>query len=488
MQLRKSILAFIVWSVFVVVFSGFGFANSPTNRVSGVLQMEIIEPYGIVPQQNRYFVQTWDGQNHRRTYFTTKSDKIDFSQFVNKEVTVLGSGDSNNFVVSQVVSKESDSRPLIEDIPSDAIVAPFTMPPSTLGTRTILFMLVHHGQTPTTSFVPAQIKEWGMTGDISAKNFVKTSSFDRFSFVGSIDPTGDVTPWLPLTASPDNCEQNMGNAWRMEADNLAEAQGFSKTAYKFRVVLFAPIPGCNLTAMAQVGIFGDSTGVVYATMQLPSSGQQSDLVDKLDTLVHELEHNLGQAEHSNGQQTENGPILTQRDNGDSLGSNRLVMNHLVNRMKFGWLTTAQIYPTISVRGQHRFLIQSPSRPSKGIGPNSPPVGGVIELRNLDGTLSNKLMVLETRTRSTYFDVFESDIASFVGGVAIRIVNRNLEASSTGTVLLDTTPLTPCCDDAALNPGRSFTVNQYGVTVSAAASMLNRVWVTVNLGDNYPVSQ
>ncbi|QQS22841.1 hypothetical protein IPM19_04420 [bacterium] len=499
MKVRMYLPAFIAGMIVVgaFCFSLIASANA-TRQVSGVLRMEIIEPYGEMPMQIRYFVQYWDGKNFRHTYIADKSG-ADFAAVLNKEVVISGRGTDDLFEMNELKASsktakqnalpaESTSsiqqRSAIGENPTVAPNTPFTMPQATLGFRNTLFMLAHRGAVPSTSYTPQQIKRWGMTDVMSANMFFRNSSFWKFGLKGVIDPEGDVTPWLPITVGPEDCFQGMMNSWRMQADDLAEAQGFSKTAYKFRVLLYAPMETCTLTASAQVGVFGDPNGVVYIFMQIPSSGTDEDLQDRLHTLIHEFNHSFGQAEHSNGQQFENGPILLQKDHADSLGTG-LIMNHLINRIKFGWLSPAQRYPVVSSRGRHRILIQTPSRPGKGIGPNVPPPGIFIELRNLDGTLSDKVMVLETRSLMPYYDMFPSDVQGYVGGLGIRLVSKDLENTATGTVLIDSTPETECCKDAPLRPGRTFSMAKYGVTITTAASIRYQVWVTLDLGNNYP---
>lgn len=472
------------------------FAESP-REIRGSLQMEVIETRANAEQfeaeastQVRYFVQSWDGANFRRTYLAPKQE-FDLPALLHQEVILRGRGTDHRFLPSSITGTEitrteelgSAERQTAALSPT---VGPFTTPTPTLGSRTALFLLAYHGNTPTTSYTPAQIKQWGMTGEMSANRFFQASSFGQFSLTGINDPTGDVTPWLRLSGSADNCFQNMGNAWRIEADNLAEAQGYSKTAYKFRVILFAPIPNCSLSAMAGVGVFGNPSEVMYSFIQLSPNGTDEDLQDNLFVLIHELEHNFGQSEHSNGQQYEGGPILDTRDNGDSMGSNKLIMNHAVNRIKLGWLTTWQQSRTYVTRGTHRLQLQSPSQPWPRTSPVLRPLSaGFIELRNLDGTLADKVMVLETRTNLAPHDQFGTDTQAYVGGVAVRLVSRNLAAPGTGTLILDSTPATFCCKDAPVVVGRSFTFSTYGVTVTPSRSVWGRVNVTINLGTNYP---
>ncbi len=499
------------------------------SSLQGVVRFLVVEGTEEQPSHFRFFLEQCDGapcnfaseQSKQATsknpisksididhiYLTNKSGKIDLRDLVNKEVILRGeSQTAQNFFPfgKKTEGLETDFNVLeiekvVEEPTVNHLVAPpLNIPPASTGQRKVLAMLVNFQVAPTMPYSQQQIKDWVFTGPKSARKFFEDSSFynastnEGMTLVGNNDPSGDVTPWLSLSGPQTNCAQNMFNEWRIQADNLAEAQGFSKLTYQTRLVLYAPIPGCSLGAQATVAAFGDQSAVTYVFIQLPA-GSQEILDTRLSALVHEIEHNLGQGAHSNGQQTEGGPILEYFDRADPLASSVITFNSNVNRIKFGWTSISQMYPAIEYRkpgGQSYMVrIQTPSQRTKGIGPSSPPIGAFIVLRDMNGNPTGEAFVLERRRSTGLWDQFGTDVQAYNLGLAIRKVSLNLSSGFNGSVIQDTTPATACCKDAPLVPGpsgsASWTSNLYGVTIKAYTGSVSGMLVEITLGGNYP---
>jgi hypothetical protein len=509
---KQSLAAFLIavlLGIYVVQLTSVNATEDPLESIHGVVRVQVVEATEEAPSYYKFFVEQCNGdlcdftamKENVNIQFVYLSGKFDFLQMANKEVYLVGQSynklnlfDENrkidfsfnqNFEVSKV-------EKVIEPPPVNELVAtPISVPPPTLGSRNVLAMLINFQQAPTTPYNQQQIKNWVFTGPNSARRYFEDSSFNQFTIKGQIDPTGDVTPWLSLTANQSaDCGENLFNAWRIEADNLAEAQGYSKTAYKIRLMLHAPIPNCSWSALATVGTFGDTSGVTYVFLQIPANGSEAGLRIVFTALVHEMEHCLGQGAHANGQETESGPVMEYEDRSDPMG-NAITFNNNIHRIKFGWHTTAQLYPAIETRKAvpERFRLQTPAVATKGIGPSSPPIGAFIVLRDMSGNPTGEVFMLERRRSVGQWDQFGTDVQAYVKGLIIRKVRMDFQNLNTGSIIQNPSG-TLCCKSAALVPdasGSATWTSIYGVTIKAYTPTVTGMWVEVTLGPNYPAA-
>lgn len=509
-KFKQSLAVFIITAMLGIGVGWLPSANATENSlefIHGVVRVQVVEATEGTPSYFKFFIEQCNGamcyfgnmNDDVDIQFVFLSGKVDFLELANKQVILTGQSFNElnlfdehrkvnisfnqNFEVSKVVQ-------IFEPPPVNELVAtPITTPLPTLGSRNVLAMLINFQSAPTTPYNQQQIKNWVFTGSNSARQYFEDSSFKQFTIKGQIDPSGDVTPWLSLTANQGaNCGDNLFNAWRIEADNLAAAQGYSKTAYKVRIMLHAPIPGCPWSALATVGTFGDTSGVTYAFLQLPTNGSENSLRIIFHSLIHEIEHCLGQGTHSHGQETESGPLMESADRADPMGAG-MTFNSNILRIKFGWYTTAQLYPAIQARGTYRFKLQTPAIQTKGIGPNSPPIGAFIVLRDMAGNPTGEVFMLERRRSVGSWDQFGTDVQAYVKGLAIRKVRMDFQNLNTGSVIQNTSGVV-CCKEAPLVPdasGSASWTSMYGVTLKAYTSTVTGMWVEATLGPNYPAA-
>lgn len=184
---------------------------------------------------------------------------------------------------------------------------------------------------------------------------------------------------------------------------------------------------------------------------------------------------------------EGGVIRDGVDLAEPLGSQKTIGPGNVLRLKFGWITTAQLYPVIQNQGTTTVYLQTPAIATRGIGPNSPPIGVTIMVRDLAGNLTGEVYILERRLQYGLWDQFGTDVQAFVKGVTIRKVATNLANSQVGSVLVNTDSLSSCCKTVSLIPGPVFTSPISGVIFKTYSA--TRMWqrVEVTLGSNYPVA-
>lgn len=503
----------------------------PEDSITGVITAEVIEPTKTEPEKTRFFIQRCNGlpcdflqeailsdiRNGSRTQFPAGlqiqriylETDLDMHPYLNRKLTLVGQARNPlsvwniskqsmvTFNQTFVVSKIAKVFP--EPIVNQLVADPIILPPRTVGYKNVIVMPINFASNPIISYSQQQLKDWVFTGERSAKRYYNDVSFydaytgDGLTFKGMNDPTGDVTPYLTLTADPtEPCAQPIGNAWRIEADNLATQAGYPVAPNQIRVLLYMPIPGCSLTAQAQVGILGNNSTVTYVFMQISGTASPQYMVDHLRTLLHELGHACGLARHFGGQQTETSPVIEYGDAGDPMGGSATIVPLYfsnINRIRFGWYETAQLFPVIQTQGEHSFFLQTPAVQTKGIGPNSPPIGAFIPLRDSSGALTGEVFMLERRINIGPWDIFQSDAQAYAKGVSIRRALLNFGDFSSPTVLQDTTPGTTCCKDAPLVPGplgtATWTSQLYGITVTAYTGTRRSQRVVVTLDSRYP---
>lgn len=506
-------------------------ARVRTQSLRGVVQYEVVEATKFTESYFRFFIPQCDGapcdfaklrQNEVDNLFPSsvniqniylEGKGIDFQALSGNEVILYGTTplisrksaddwyNKNVFEVSSV-EKVFDKSSEILSTMSDLQVAmpPFTFPSvPTTGALPVLLVRLRHQAVAPSLYTQSQIKNWWFTGSTSIKKFFENQSTyifgsRGFSMKGLLDVTGDVTLEITVTATATtaNCEQYIGNEWRVDADNQLEALGYSKVAYPVRVYLYAPMPGCTSTASASGRNFGDTTTISQVIMQLPTNGTQAALDAKTRVAVHEMEHTLGQGSHSKGQQIENGPIIDEGDPGDPLGQNSLTYNHGINDLKFGWNVSRFVFSSIQYRGTWTISLQPPSVTLFGLRTKHGPVGAYIPLIDSSGNLTGDVLQLEAprapTTPPNVWETFGSDTQAFTTGVAMRKIGSNLSSSFTGTILIDGTPGTPCCKDAPLLPNASWTSALYDVTVTVIGTNSRGVTtVRVTLGSRYPIA-
>jgi hypothetical protein len=145
------------------------------------------------------------------------------------------------------------------------------------------------------------------TNSDSLRNFILENSYRQYSLKGFYHPLGDVTPWITTTVPIDS--SNCGayyTAVRAQVVSMLESQGYPMSQYRTQLFLFRYFPECPGAAFASAGPFGETQGVRIINFHVGQSFNEtsSTVQDYINTIVHELGHNLGQGAHSNSQEIE----------------------------------------------------------------------------------------------------------------------------------------------------------------------------------------
>ncbi len=331
----------------------------------------------------------------------------------------------------------------------------FTVPGPTLGDRKIIVVrvLFEGDPMPTEQEVAAQTEQlnfvyFSQTG-YAVNNFYRVSTkFARFSITGVVHPV-----WVRIPHQPTDCASNMFNLWTNSVSSLMTGNP-EWDAARTKVLIFRPIVDCNLNGYATVGSKGDPGFIGNVWMQMTDSLTMNNFRQLVITSCHEIGHNIGVALHSGGI-TPAGVISDSADRADFVAS-RLKLPNIYNRLAFGWfvgkvviLSGPQVYTTNLVPPDMT------SKQTQGI---------VIQLRNADGSLSDRILLLEVR-RISEFDDFSSQYIAYSQGLAIRFGLADMTDPSARSLILDTTPDTLFgFDDAPLAVGRTYVIPEYGVTI------------------------
>jgi|GEM_PF-1351168 hypothetical protein len=511
MQKINSLLAQVLvfalcLSMFVPVVSSQKRQKVRIETLKGIVEKMIVEENEVEPTHSRFFIVETDGKNRMFTYL---SGKVDFEPLFNKEVVLRGVRSGYLPVMNEFGSVEKIHSPnfevtgiekVIEDNSLNApgsVFGPLTLPPPSHGQeRPMLTINIAPANNPTPQYSVEWLRGKLHTNLDSLGNLIRENSYDQYKLVGFHHPLGDVAPWVTVSLTPvpapNGTCYDYFNAALVQADNMLEAQGFSKTAYRTRQYLFRNMPECAGLAQATLGPFGETSGVRYIFIHLNSIfGESSSNImnqQTFNTMLHELGHNLGQGAHSRGENSENGQIWEYGDKADPMGTvqNRYMMFGNIIRMKLGWHASTARYEVIDTRGSHSRYIQTPAIATKGRGPNGPPIGYIIPILNSDGTLTGDVYFVERRIGHGLFDQFASQTVELGKGLIVRRHSTNFVSPNSGSIMMNFHPTMACCNKAAI-PFGTTAVTQRNVSFSVGYGTRDWLYVTFTLPDNYPAS-
>lgn len=500
-------------------------AHSVKQSHHGWLDLLVIEPENDAPERFQPILRIIDerattearktgriGQN--KFIFTEQwlylavapnSDQklTNFNTYHDKEVTIYGYGDglandTQPFFVEylKVHSKFEQKR----SIESSGLIIP---PLKTLGSRSVLILLVNFSNSQIQPYSQATIREWAFDGTSSVQKYyrdmtkqkIKTDGINKpkdLSFTGLQNSNGDVTPWITIPSpvpSPEDCQNFLMNNGRIEANAGAAAAGYTGQ-YDIRVYVYLAPNGANCSiAQGTIGEYGTVFETEYTFISVGESGSQAELYNSVaPTLRHELMHNLGQAGHSGCQEYAGNSGGTQNDLGDVLGGSRGYA-HIINRIRFGWTDKENLSPPLQNQGTYELELYSPAEQQAGTGAYHKSVSAYIILRDLNGNLDNKALFIERRTNSGW-DQFGTTYPYYTMGVSMRIVSINLSNYVEGTTMITPQPIPQgiCSSMSPLRPNILWSNNSYGVTVLVGNETRGGgLRVTVNLGSNYPAN-
>lgn len=351
---------------------------------------------------------------------------------------------------------------------------------ASVSTKKVAVVLYDFRNSGARQLTPAEVQEevFGTTTP-SVRGFLAETSFGQLGIQGLNGSTGDVFGWVQIEAlTTDACDYA---AWGQQARVLAAAQGFQDSAYD-QVVHVMPKSTCR---------FG---GVAY----MPGKYSWTVLRDVADPAVvrhglrsvtaHEYGHNLGI--HHAGSYTCTGadgrPVqisgsCTLSEYGDPFSVLGMSPNerqfHGYQKGRVSWITTARTQ-TLTASGTYRMG-------SVSTGTGEPQVLRI--LRPKTQGQGGDYYYFELRQPTAGFDDFLAG-DPVVTGVTVRIAPDY--GTNAVSRLLDTTPgsdSTPAdrskgeggdFDDAALQPGATFTDGGISVTVTSVAGGIADVRVVL----------
>jgi hypothetical protein len=261
------------------------------------------------------------------------------------------------------------------------------------------------------------------------------------SLTGKLQPDGDVFGWYTIAAGTATCDPD---TWMAAANTAAEADGKDLTGYQHYIYVFPNVSACGWAGLA------DMPGTV--------SFMNGTLSVKV--IAHELGHNLG-AHHASalsctdatGSRVAFSATCTQSEYGDPFdvmgASDR--QSDAFRKVSLGWLAPTSAR-TVATSGIYTLSTASVL------------ASGTRSLRIPRGT-GTGYWYLELRTPSGIFDDFLA-VDPAVTGVSVRLAGEY--GIGVRTRLIDTVPSTTTFADAPLQPGRTFTDPDSGISIGTVS--------------------
>ncbi len=244
-------------------------------------------------------------------------------------------------------TKIDDQMVLAEAGPATVEALVTVAPASSVGNQRLIALMVNFSDSPAQPFTAADIQNKLFGATNSANAYYTEASFGKTTF------SGDVKGWL--TINPGTATFCDYKAWEILADQAAAAQGIDLSGYPRRVYAFANRAVCGNGGWGSLGgspstlaLFGDYS---------------------LNSLVHELGHNLGVHHaslktcgakaidvYSNCHTSEYGDLL---DVMGTITSYVGVMNG-VHKYVLGWFDASQVVTPVSGTAYTLTSINNPS--------------------------------------------------------------------------------------------------------------------------------
>lgn len=409
---------------------------------------------------------------------------------INKNVNIVGSIDKDQIFVNKMsfdpdpIRKPLDFNPNPDSI-QEMVESNFsiTSPPPTRYVRNVYVVRVKFQGDPNPSQAEndlqiQQLTSAWFTSDRSSSMFFRDASFQQFSLAGSVHPT-----WVEIPFPATNCENLMFSSW---TDSIIAQLGSVPAFANANTVSvnFREIPGCTFNGNGSLGVKGALNGRGFIWHQMLPSLFANNSRLYIQTISHEVGHNLG-LNHAGGF-TVDGVYTDGGDIGDFMAS-RFRLPNLFTRFALGWtqgrftiFSGPRAAPYQDMPWQVHVFPPDQHAPRLPNGRN----GVGILLYNADGTLHDKMILLETRRDST-FDTFSPEHTGAVQGLGILLVDRDQTRSTAKSYRLDATPGTPMgWSDAFLPPAQSVTIPQFGLRIEARERNMMRgmqVWIYMTQG-------
>lgn len=301
----------------------------------------------------------------------------------------------------------------------------------------------------------------------SAHDFYKKSSFGIFGLEGTV--MQNVITVTGTFSTPEECTQMIVEGW----PNQVKAQNANNPVWEAadtKIVYFSTIANCGSQAWGSVGVKGSNGTPKYAEIHTPKASFETmtEYLKRLTaTISHEIGHNLGIGQHSGGLNPD-GTISDSGDRGCFMAG-KFRFPNIYNRLAMGWFQGRMVAisgPRRNSQGQviaYTFNLSPPDMPFRGLLNARNAI--VVQLHNLDGTISDKIAVIEVR-RIYKYDAFAIGNA-YVMGVSVRIANADMTLMTAKPLMIDSTPGSIFAfDDAPLLEGQTLDLTQqFGFSVN-----------------------
>jgi len=205
------------------------------------------------------------------------------------------------------------------------VVKPFLLqsPTGEIKTLVILFNFTNNLSQP---FTRQEVYSAWFTAQNSVKAYFQEASFNK-TYI-----TGDVTDWLTIPFSNDQCNLNW-RKWSDKADEIASARGYNPENYQRKVYIFPTTQSCSYEAWTHLN--GDKIWI--------------NGINMIFIYLHELGHTFG-LEHANSLSCKEKQIddysrcqiYEYGDPFDIMGAWNAFHTNAANKVYLGWIPLSRV--------------------------------------------------------------------------------------------------------------------------------------------------
>lgn len=411
----------------------------------------------------------------KREYELVGSEEFD--SLVNTKVTVFGRLKNQKIFVSTIEAIDPVPAPEPKGFPAglrevdleskDYVTFSeefLTLPPATSGLRETRFILFAFSDDPNRPLTPTDVYNLTLANDFAwptLTGFFRDVSGRKFNIYGSVYPE-----WVVIPQTRDFCKtgSNMYNDCTNSVMSILQQRG-EVLDEKSLVFIYPPVPNSTAGPVAQQGVKGD--GSLQRKVWLPLTPLVIERF--IHTAAHEIGHNQGYG-HAGSRGGDGVTYLTQ-DRADYMGAGETHLN-LYHRLMTGWFPGGKLF-TISGPGVYDVWIFPPDRMVKKH------KGVLIDIRNSQGILEDKLILLEDRRSLLPYEDLSGD-PLWSSGLIVREGLRDMtQSESIPTVLPKNTHWNPDLNPVQL--GEFYQDLPHGLTVEyKGQSIAGGMWLRITL--------
>lgn len=398
--------------------------NTPEIRIEGEVEV-LVEDYAE-HARTRYFVRS--GGRAVELHFRGRAPELQ----TGARVSVRGRPYTDEVAELDVENGEAVTTTSTSSTTSTAELA------NTLGEQRTLVMLVNFQDLATQPIA---------RNDAHTLVFGTVSDYFRENSYGQTWLRGDTTGWLTLPVSSTSCNSSQ---IATEADKRAAAAGYNLANYTRLVYMFPK----NACAWAGLGTVGGNPSRAWINNNF-----------SLHTVSHEIGHNFG-LYHANALDCDAGSLtgtcttVTYGDPIDTMGA-RAGHYGAFNKHRMGWLNNGIAPPIATATSSGRYYIDAYA--ANTLAPKA------LQIPRGTDSSGRKLHYYVEYRRPTGFDSVLSGVGNLTAGVIVR---QATQSNGNSSLFVDTTPNSDSrfsrdMADGALEPGKRFTDDNAGVTVTLA---------------------